>query len=96
MHLLVAYDVNTETASGRRRLRKVCQGCKNYGQRVQKSVFECDVDEVERERMLQELTKIIDLKEDSLRIYRLVEPLEKSLTVYGWDHKVNFDDTLIV
>jgi CRISPR-associated protein Cas2 len=95
MHLLVTYDVTTETAAGRRRLRKVCQGCKNYGQRVQKSVFECDVDDVERERMIQELTKIIDLKEDSLRVYRLLEPADKTTTVYGWSTKINFDDPLI-
>ena len=96
MHLLVTYDVTTETAAGRRRLRKVCQGCKNYGQRVQKSVFECDVDEVGRERLIQELTRIVDLKEDSLRIYRLLEPVEKSVTVYGWSNRVNFEDPLIV
>ena len=96
MHLLVAYDVNTLTAKGRKRLRRVCQGCKNYGQRVQKSVFECDVDDVERERLVQELTKIIDLKEDSLRIYRLLEPVEKSITIYGWNNKVNFEDPLVV
>ena len=96
MNLLVTYDVSTETAKGRRRLRKVCQGCKNYGQRVQKSVFECNVDEVERERLIQELTKIIDLKEDSLRVYRLMEPVEKSVTVYGWDTKINFEDPLLV
>lgn len=95
MHLLVTYDVNTETANGRRRLRKVCQGCKNYGQRVQKSVFECDVDDIERERLIQELTKIIDLKEDSLRIYRLLEPVEKTVTVYGWDTKINFEAPLL-
>ncbi len=95
MHLLVTYDVTTETAAGRRRLRKVCQGCKNYGQRVQKSVFECDVDEVERERMIQALTKIIDLKEDSLRIYRLMEPTGQHITVYGWSTKINFEDPLI-
>lgn len=95
MNLLVAYDVNTETAKGRRRLRKVCQGCKNYGQRVQWSVFECNVDEIERERLIQELTKIIDLKEDSLRVYRLMEPVEKTITVYGHDTKVNFKDPLL-
>ncbi len=96
MHLLVCYDVNTETAKGRKRLRHMCQACKNYGQRVQKSVFECDVDEIERERMIRGLTRIADLKEDSLRIYRLLEPVEKTVVVYGWDTKVNFKDPLVV
>lgn len=44
MLVLVAYDVNTETAEGRQRLRHVARRCQNYGQRVQKSVFECLVD----------------------------------------------------
>jgi CRISPR-associated protein Cas2 len=96
MHLLVTYDVSTETAAGRRRLRKVCQGCKNYGQRVQKSVFECDVDDVEKERLLQALLKIIDKKEDSLRLYRLMEPVKEHVEVYGWDDKIDFDDPLLV
>ena len=96
MHLLVAYDVNTETAKGRRRLRKVCQGCKNWGQRVQKSVFECDVDDVGRERLIQSLTQIIDKKEDSLRVYRLMEPVEKHVEVFGWDTKVDYDQPLLV
>jgi CRISPR-associated protein Cas2 len=96
MHLLVTYDVNTETAAGRKRLRKVCQGCKNWGQRVQKSVFECDVDEVGRERLIQSLTKIIDKKDDSLRVYRLMEPLEKHVEVFGWNTKVDYDQPLLV
>jgi CRISPR-associated endonuclease Cas2 len=41
MLIVVAYDVSTETKEGRRRLRRVAQACKDYGQRVQKSVFEC-------------------------------------------------------
>lgn len=96
MHLLVAYDVNTETAAGRQRLRRVCQGCKNWGQRVQKSVFECEVDDVGRERLIQCLTKIIDKKEDSLRIYRLMEPVDKHIQIFGWDSKVNYDQPLLV
>lgn len=96
MHLLVTYDVSTETAAGRKRLRKVCQGCKNYGQRVQKSVFECDVDDVEKERMVQALLKIIDKKEDSLRLYRLMEPLDQHVEAYGWNDKMDFNDPLLV
>ena len=47
MHVLVAYDVATESAGGRRRLRKIAQACQNFGQRVQKSVFECSVNEMQ-------------------------------------------------
>ncbi len=51
MWVLVTYDVSTESAAGRRRLRRVGQACKSYGQRVQKSVFECTVDDKTYERM---------------------------------------------
>ena len=55
MNLLVCYDVSTETPAGRKRLRKVAQVCKDFGQRVQYSVFECTVSEVNRERLKQRL-----------------------------------------
>jgi len=45
MNVLISYDVSTETPAGRRRLRKVAQACQDFGQRVQKSVFECSVSE---------------------------------------------------
>jgi CRISPR-associated protein Cas2 len=96
MNLLVTYDVSTETPEGRKRLRQVAQQCKNFGQRVQKSVFECSVDDMHYERLVRVLVKVIDKEEDSLRIYRLPEPLEKHLQVYGWDHKVDFDKPLLV
>lgn len=51
MYVLVAYDINTETAEGRRRLRQVAKTCLNYGQRVQNSIFECSVDEGEFRRL---------------------------------------------
>jgi CRISPR-associated protein Cas2 len=59
-NILVAYDVNTETKEGRRRLRKVATACKDYGQRVQLSVFECSVDEAQYESLKAKLYKIID------------------------------------
>jgi CRISPR-associated protein Cas2 len=83
VYYLVCYDVNTETKEGRRRLRKVCQACKNYGQRAQKSVFEVDLTEVMHQRLVAGLLKIIDQEEDSLRIYRVAEPLSKNLEHWG-------------
>lgn len=71
MMLLVTYDVNTETAEGRRRLRLVAKTCVNYGQRVQNSVFECLVDPVQLAQLRKELESIIDPKKDSLRYYSL-------------------------
>lgn len=77
MDILVTYDVNTETKEGRRRLRKVAEVCKDYGQRVQYSVFECRVNEMQYEFFQARLLKIINPKTDSVRFYRLRSPREK-------------------
>lgn len=71
MLVLITYDVNTEDAAGRRRLRKVAKECVNYGQRVQNSVFECDLDATKLELVKHKLEKLIDPKRDSLRFYNL-------------------------
>ena len=71
MMVLVTYDVSTEDADGRRRLRKVAKQCQNYGQRVQNSVFECLVDPVQFAQLKKNLEQIIEPKEDSLRYYFL-------------------------
>lgn len=69
--LLVTYDVNTENAEGRKRLRKVARCCVNYGQRVQNSVFECLVDNATYVKLKSQLVEMIDSEKDSLRFYRL-------------------------
>ena len=71
MMVLVTYDVNTETSEGRRRLRLIAKQCKNFGQRVQNSVFECLVDPVQFADLRKRLEKIIDVELDSLRYYFL-------------------------
>ena len=71
MLVLITYDVNTENAAGRRRLRKVAKECVNYGQRVQNSVFECSLDAAKLELVKHKLEKLIDPERDSLRIYNL-------------------------
>ena len=71
MLVLVTYDVNTETAAGRSRLRKVAKKCVDRGQRVQNSVFECLVDASQYAVLKAELTEMIDPEVDSLRFYRL-------------------------
>jgi CRISPR-associated protein Cas2 len=96
MLILVSYDVSTETAAGRRRLRRVAKVCLNYGQRVQKSVFECKVNLAQMETLKVELLDEIDEEEDSLRIYRITEPLEKNLMEFGKFKAVDFENTLIV
>jgi CRISPR-associated protein Cas2 len=69
--MLVAYDVNTETLAGRRRLRRVARACLDFGQRVQNSVFECEVDPGQWTALRARLVGEIDPTLDSLRFYRL-------------------------
>ena len=71
MMTLVSYDVSTVDAAGRKRLRKVAKECVNYGQRVQSSVFEVDVDYGTFLKLKDRLMKIIDEEQDSLRFYYL-------------------------
>ena len=71
MMVIVSYDVSTVTANGKKRLRRVAKECLNYGQRVQNSVFEVDVDYGTFLKLKDKLIKIIDEEEDSLRLYYL-------------------------
>jgi CRISPR-associated protein Cas2 len=96
MEILVTYDVTTETAAGRRRLRHVAKACEGYGQRVQKSVFECTLTPAQLEQLRQRLRGIIAEKEDSLRLYRLQEPREQHLEVYGRAMSFDMHDPLVV
>jgi CRISPR-associated protein Cas2 len=96
MLILVTYDVSTETVEGRRRLRRVAKVCKDYGQRVQKSVFECKVDLAKFEKLRHRLLEEINEAEDNLRFYRLTEPLERNVVEYGKFRAVDFDAPLIV
>jgi CRISPR-associated protein Cas2 len=71
MLVVVAYDVNTESEEGRRRLRRVARVCENRGQRVQNSVFECLVDAAQWTAFRAQLVGEISAAEDSLRFYFL-------------------------
>ncbi|MEW6753807.1 MAG: CRISPR-associated endonuclease Cas2 [Candidatus Latescibacterota bacterium] len=71
MMVLVSYDVSTVEARGRRRLRQVSKLCTSWGQRVQRSVFECDVDPAQWTRLRGRLVALIDPEVDSLRFYFL-------------------------
>lgn len=96
MNILVTYDVATDSSAGRRRLRKVAQACQDFGQRVQKSVFECSVNETQYEEVIRRLLKIIKEDKDSLRVYRLIEPRDKHVQAYGVDAAVDFDEPLVL
>jgi CRISPR-associated protein Cas2 len=71
MMVVVSYDVSTSTAEGRKRLRHVAKACKNYGQRVQFSVFECNIDPAQWAVLRMTLINAIDEETDSLRFYYL-------------------------
>ena len=71
MLVLITYDVSTESEGGKKRLRHVAKICKNYGQRVQKSVFECLIDPAQWAKMRQRLIDTINIEDDSLRFYFL-------------------------
>ncbi len=96
MEVLVAYDVATDSPEGQRRLRQVARVCLNFGQRVQKSVFECSVSEMQYEKLRKQLVECIDEEEDSLRIYRLQTPKEQFVENYGVDRGVDFHGPLVV
>jgi CRISPR-associated protein Cas2 len=95
VELLVAYDVATDTKAGRRRLRRVANICAAHGQRVQKSVFECVLTDMQLERFTYKLLKEIEPSQDSLRIYRLREPRTAYTQIFGLPPPVDFGGTLI-
>ncbi len=96
MLIIVTYDVSTETREGRRRLRRVAKVCESMGQRVQKSVFECQVNDMQLEQLERALLAEIDDKEDNLRFYRITEPTEIRVKQYGNFRSVDFEGPLVV
>jgi CRISPR-associated protein Cas2 len=96
MLVLVCYDVNTETKAGRRRLRRVAKVCEGTGQRVQKSVFECQVDTAQFEALERKLLEEIDPAQDCLRLYRIPETRGFETREYGMFKAVDFDGPLVL
>lgn len=96
MIYLVCYDVATESKAGRRRLRRVAQACKDYGVRVQKSVFECSLSDAEWVRLRSRLLKECDMDEDSLRIYPLDQGTAERVEHFGVAKPPDLDGALIV
>ena len=83
MLVLITYDVNTENAAGRRRLRQIAKQCVNYGQRVQNSVFECLLDTAQCKQLQASLLSIMDKNLDSLRFYYLGKRYENKIEHFG-------------
>jgi len=96
MVVLVSYDVMTSDKGGQRRLRLVAKACKNYGQRVQFSVFECHVDPAQWTRLKQVLVSAIDQEKDSLRFYFLGSNWRRRVEHVGAKAVVDLEEPLII
>jgi CRISPR-associated protein Cas2 len=96
MLILVCYDVSTELKAGRRRLRRVAKVCESTGQRVQKSVFECQLDAAQFETLERRLLAEIDPKQDCLRLYRIPETRGFEVLEHGAFKAIDFDDPLVI
>ena len=96
MLVLITYDVNTESADGRTRLRKVAKQCENYGRRVQNSVFECILDQAQCVLLKSILNDIIDESVDSLRFYYLGNKYQAKVEHIGVDRGIPIDQPLIL
>ncbi|NLJ30518.1 MAG: CRISPR-associated endonuclease Cas2 [Clostridiales bacterium] len=96
MLVLITYDVNTETAAGKKRLRQVAKVCVNYGQRVQNSVFECVMDSALCCTVKHRLEKIIDPEKDSLRFYYLGNNYHSKVEHFGAKPSFDVTDPLIL
>lgn len=96
MLVLITYDVNTEDAAGRRRLRQIAKQCVNYGQRVQCSVFECLLDPAQCKMLQAKLLSIMDPDRDSLRFYYLGKRYEHKIEHFGVKTAYLPEDPLIL
>ena len=96
MLVIVCYDVNTETREGRRRLRRVAKVCEGTGQRVQKSVFECQVTLMQMEDLERRLLVEVNLEQDCLRLYRLADTKGCEVREHGKFKATDFDAPLVL
>ncbi len=96
MMVLITYDVNTEDAAGRKRLRQIAKQCVNYGQRVQNSVFECLLDAAQCRALQAKLVEIMDKNQDSLRFYYLGNNYRTKIEHFGIKAAYDPEDVLML
>lgn len=96
MLILITYDVSTVEKAGQRRLRRVARACEDYGVRVQKSVFECQVGQTEWVQLRDRLLREIKADEDSLRFYFLDEKALQRTEHHGVDKPVDLTEPLVL
>ena len=96
MYILVTYDVDTTDNGGQRRLHRVAKACLDYGQRVQNSVFECELTEVQLCVLKDRIKEIIDNSLDSIRFYHLNRNENRRVEVLGVETSFNVNDAIII
>lgn len=96
MLVLITYDVSTQDAAGKRRLRKVAKECVNYGQRVQNSVFECILDASQTLILKDKLLSLIDVDKDSLRFYYLGNKYTTKIEYFGTSNTYEAEGLLMI
>ena len=92
----MTYDVDTTDKSGQRRLRRVAKACLDYGQRVQNSVFECELTEVQFCILKERINEIIDHSLDSVRFYHLNRSENRRVEVMGVETAFDVNDAIII
>lgn len=95
MFVLITYDVNTQTAAGRTRLRRVAKECVNFGQRVQNSVFEINLEYGKFILLKDKLIKLIDPETDNLRFYYLGNNWRRRIEQFGVEQKYDSEGVLL-
>ena len=96
MFVLVTYDVNTESAAGRKRLAKIAKICMSKGQRVQNSVFECLLEPADYVKLKSDIGRIIDPVQDSVRLYYMGDNYKQHIELIGTQPINRQDDILVL
>ena len=96
MLVLITYDVSTTDLAGKRRLRQVAKKCVAHGQRVQNSVFECNLDAAQYKLLQAQLRQLIDPTQDSLRFYNLGNHYENRVEHIGAKASYDAEDVLMI
>lgn len=96
MLLVITYDVNTTSPSGKKRLQRIAKKCVEYGQRVQNSVFECNVNHAQAVELKGALLRLFDDEVDSLRFYNLGNNYSSRIEEYGCKHAMDLEQPLVL
>lgn len=96
MYILITYDVDTISETGQKRLRQVAKACKDYGQRVQNSVFECELSEAQFVKLKTRISIIMDMELDSVRFYFLSSKSHGRVMSLGKVTSYDMNDAIII